>query len=217
MRKVIHVWSQRQRWGADQRRHELALSSWQREYKTGCWVSVPVTQAQLRRNAKTTLRDPRELPFLRDLLDLATKQAATDDLICFCNDDTVWAHGITDTVLHVKHCAFASRHEFVRLPKMPTCIEIIIARKHCGCDFFVFRPRWWQANRRDMPDMILGCEAWDLVLRKLMASCNGAELHAAIAHEEHGATWQGRRNDPSALHNRKLAGEWLAKRGLTWD
>jgi hypothetical protein len=176
-----------------------------------------VGEAQLQRTAKSTLRDPRRLPFLRDLLDAAMRHATPADLVCFSNDDVVFALGLTDTLLHVEHCAWASRHEFIRLPVQPTCIDIIGGRKHCGADLFCLSPAWWRTHRAEMPDMIIGCEAWDLVLRKLMAACNGTELHAAIAHEEHGATWQGRRNDPSALHNRRLAADWLGKRNLTWD
>jgi hypothetical protein len=178
---------------------------------------VPIQEAQLRRTAKSALRDPRALPFLRDLLDMGVRGAGPGDLLVFTNDDCVFAPGLTDTLLRVTQAAWASRHEFVRLPKPPSCLDIITARKHPGADLFAMTPAWWQAHRRDYPDMILGCEAWDLVLRKLMASTGALELHAAIAHEEHGATWQGRRADPSALHNRKLAGAWLAKRHLTWD
>jgi len=180
-------------------------------------MALPIFETQLRRSAKTVLGDPRALPFLRDLLDIGIRFIRPGDLLCFSNDDVSFATGITDTLLRVEHAAWASRHEFVRLPRLPTCLEILCARKHCGADLFVFTPSWWKAHRSEFPDMLIGCEAWDLVLRKLMMACNGIELHAAIAHEVHEATWQRRRADPSALHNRTLAAQWLGKRGLSWD
>jgi len=213
----VHCWSQRQHWGNDQRRHDLARASWTREYATEHWLDVPVSNPQISRNAKSALRDPRALPFVRDLLDIAVRRASARDIIVFTNDDVTFAQGLTATLLCVEHAAWASRHEFIRLPNLPSCLEILAGRKHCGADLFAMTPAWWCRHRAEFPDMIIGCEAWDLVLRKLMASTGGIELHAAIAHEEHGATWQGRRSDPSALHNRKLAGDWLAKRGLSWD
>ena len=163
------------------------------------------------------MRDPRTLPFLRDLLDFAAKRAGPSDLVVFTNDDVVFAPDLTATLLNVAQAAWASRHEFIRMPQAPTCLEIIGARKHCGCDLFALTPRWWRLNRDSMPDMVLGCEAYDLVLRKLMAATGGVELHAALAHEEHASWWLTHRSDPAAEHNRKLAAEWLANRNLTWD
>jgi hypothetical protein len=195
----------------------VAQASWAGEYQSGRWVPVPIQEAQLRRTAKSALRDPRALPFLRDLLDMAVRRAGSGDLLVFTNDDCVFAPGLTDTLLRVESACWSSRHEFVRLPKPPSCLDIITARKHPGADLFCLSPRWWQANRRDMPDMLLGVEAVDLVLRKLMLATGGIELHAAVGHEEHASYWLTHRADPAAVHNRKLAGAWLAKRGLTWD
>ncbi len=214
---MLHLYSQRRLWGADQRRADLAYQSWAREYVSGPWLCLPVPEASLRRNAKTALRDPRALPFLRDLLDMAARQAAPSDLIVFTNDDVAFAPGLTETLSTVQHCAWASRHEFLRLPVLPTCLDIIGARKHCGADLFAMTPRWWRYHRHLWPDMVLGCEAYDLVMRKLMAATGGVELHAALAHEEHASWWLSHRSDPAAQHNRRLAGEWLAKRNLTWD
>ncbi len=39
----------------------------------------------------------------------------------------------------------------------------------------------------------------------------------ALAHEEHQSYWLTSRGDPAAVHNRKLASEWLVQRGLPWD
>jgi len=213
----VHVWSRRQRWGQDERRHLVAQASWAREYGTGQWLSLPVDDAQLRRNAKSALRDPRRLPFLRDLLDAAMRHATPADLVVFTNDDVLFACGLTETLFHVAQAAFASRHEFIRLPTQPTCLDIISGRKHCGCDLFAMTPHWWRTHRRDYPDMVVGCEALDLVMRKLMLATGGIELHAALAHEEHASWWITHRGDPAAHHNRKLASDWLAQRGLPWE
>lgn len=178
-------------------------------------MQLPVAMEQLRRTSKTALRDTRRLPFLRDLLDIAMRQTTPDDLICFTNDDVLAAPGLTDVLFHVEKAAWASRHEFLRLPELPTCSDIICARKHCGCDLFAMTPAWWRSNRESYPDMLVGCEAVDLILRNLMRETGGIELHAALAHEDHIGHWQRNRGDPSARHNRRLAEEWLAKRGIT--
>ncbi len=141
------------------------------------------------------------------------------NLLVLTNDDVLFAPGLTDSVeqnVPQAKCAWASRHEFVRLPQAPTCLEILCARKHCGADLFAMTPAWWRAHRRDYPDMLLGAPAWDMVMRRLMQLTGGVELHAALAHEEHLSHWLTHRNDPSATYNEALAAEWLAERDLAW-
>jgi hypothetical protein len=176
-----------------------------------------VDESQLHRTSKSALRDARKLPFLRDLLDVAVHASTPADLICYTNDDIVFALGLTDTLLTLTTPSWAHRMEFVRLPVQPTCLDIACARKHCGSDLFVMTPAWWSTHRDEMPDMVIGCEAVDLILRKLMRLTGGVELHAAIAHEEHQSWWLSHRSDPGERHNVKLAEEWLAKRGLVFD
>ncbi len=195
----------------------MAQASWEREYAAGTWRTMPVPISHLKRTSQSILKDTRRLPFLRDLLDMAMRNASPLDLIVFTNDDVVFAPGLSETLLHVEHAAWASRHEFVRLPTLPTCLDIILGRKHCGADLFAMTLYWWRYNRRNWPDMVIGCEAVDLVMRKLMQATGGVELHAAIAHEEHASWWLSHREDPAAQHNRRLAADWLGKRGLTWD
>jgi len=180
-------------------------------------MALPITEIQLRRTAKNTLHDPRALPYFRDLLAIALKRATENDLIVFTNDDVVLATGLTETLCQVEHAAWASRHEFVRLPESPCCLDIIVGRKHPGADLFAFTPEWWAIHGDAMPDMVLGAPEWDMVLRLLMQSTTGVELHAAIAHEEHRSYWLSHTEDPSTLHNRRLAHAWLAERELRWD
>lgn len=214
---MVHCWSQRPRWGSDKRRHEVAFKSWLREYDTGHWFPCEIDEAQLPRTSKSALRDSRKLPFLRDLLDIAARAAQPDDLLIYSNDDNVFSPGLTDTLLALTTPAWAHRMEFVRLPVQPTCLDIVTARKHPGSDLFAIPPLWWAKHRDEMPDMVIGCEAVDLIMRKLMRLTGGVELHAAIAHEEHQSWWLSHRSDPGERHNVRLAEEWLAKRGLVFD
>jgi hypothetical protein len=178
---------------------------------------LPVHDSQLKRTAKGTLKDPRALPYLRDLLGIALNRSTPNDLVVFTNDDVVLSPGLTETLCLVENAAWSSRMEFVRLPELPTCLEIMMGRKHPGADLFAFTPEWWVLHGDDMPDMVLGAPEWDMVLRLLMQITTGVELHAAIAHEEHRSYWLTHTSDRSTVHNRKLAFEWLAERKLTWD
>ncbi len=214
---LAHIWSQYGVSGRDLARHLVARQSWEREYASGGWKAVVVPESVLRRTARTVLGDPRKLPFVKDLLDFGVRWARHENaLLIFSNFDVLFAPGLTETLRHVTTCAYASRHEFVRLKSEPTCLEIVCARKHPGCDLFAMTPAWWQEHRRDYPDMLLGAPAWDMVMRRLMQLTGGVELHAALAHEEHASHWLTHRGDPSATYNERLAAAWLAERHLAW-
>lgn len=68
-----------------------------------------------------------------------------------------------------------------------------------------------------MPDLVFGAEAWDCCLRILMQQSGGVEIKNAIYHERHASRWEQPQNRavlPSQLHCRKLAKEFLLKRGI---
>jgi hypothetical protein len=82
-------------------------------------------------------------------------------------------------------------------------------------DLFAFTRAWWQRWCHKYPDMILGCEAWDMLLYKLMElSCKSGDfqVHAVIYHEKHESFWEShgnRLNNPGQKWARTLAHNWL--------
>jgi hypothetical protein len=66
------------------------------------------------------------------------------------------------------------------------------------------------------PDMLMGRESWDNVMRNLMrrnAHVTGCELEHAIWHEWHDSYWIVNRTSPGNAHNRRLMSDWLGKYG----
>ena len=166
----------------------------------------------------------KPLPFVRDMIEQAFTACATDDdIIAITNADIGFTPGITGMILETvgRHgAAFAHRWDFshVSRPAMNEA-ETKRARWYAGSDLFVFTKRWWRANGVFFPDMVLGREAWDMVMRNLIKKTCGleAELHNAIWHERHQSPWEQQKDSGGNRHNRALAQGWLDKHGGDWN
>jgi hypothetical protein len=95
-------------------------------------------------------------------------------------------------------------------------IEIATGTKYPGADFFAFKKKWWIKRSQVFPDMLLGREAWDMIMRDLVRSTGGIELHNATYHEMHESHWLQNRQCAGNEHNKRLAREWLAANGRQW-
>jgi hypothetical protein len=184
------------------------------------WKSVDVTK--LSRSAISLGDVP--LPFVRDMVEKAFLCCETDDdIIAITNADIGFTPGITGLILEAvsRHgAAFAHRWDFSRVSRPATSeAEVKRARWYVGSDFFVFTRKWWRKHGGSFPDMVLGREAWDMVLRNLIKKTCGleAELHGVIWHERHPSPWEQQKDSAGNRHNRALAREWIDKHGGDWN
>jgi hypothetical protein len=167
----------------------------------------------------------KPLPFVRDMIEQAFTACATDDddIIAITNADIGFTPGITGMILETvgRHgAAFAHRWDFSHVSRPAQSeAEVKRARWYAGSDLFVFTKRWWRANGVFFPDMVLGREAWDMVMRNLIKKTCGieAELHNAIWHERHQSPWEQQKDSGGNRHNRALAQGWLDKHGGDWN
>jgi hypothetical protein len=171
----------------------------------------------LSRNSRTALGDARSLPFIRDLVEFGTSKARPTDIIVLTNDDTFFCSGLTYLILNrVPWCgaAFAFRWDFKRLARLDRP-EIREGRKNMGADLFAFTGKWWLDHGNEYPDMLLGCETWDWIMRELIRLRGGVELFECIFHEKHSAFWAMHRlENVGNRHNRALACAWLHEHSL---
>lgn len=202
------------------RRRQLAEMSRKHEYDLfpQAWIGVvPVIERDGR-----SLGDS-DVPFVRDLI-LSAEAATTndDDIIVIHNDDIGFRSNLTLDVLsacRLQGSCFAHRWDFHRVNRAAASdADLQSAQWYAGSDLFAFTRRWWKHNGPLFPDMVLGREGWDMVMRNLIKRSGGAELHKAIWHERHQSRWeQAGANLPGNDHNRKLAHAWLAKFGGDWN
>ena len=201
----------------DYRRMKMAESTWNVLYKKGV-VPVHLPDGIFKRTSRD-IGDSRQLPFIKDMLDMACERAASKDIIVITNNDTC----ITDTLIDDAEgivrrygCAYSHRYDFGLIAGPMRREDIIKGTWYPGMDIFVMTKAWWTKWRDTYPDMILGCEAWDYMMRETMKlSCgDDCQLQAVIYHEKHDSFWErgeNRTSNPGQTWSRKLAYAWLAQ------
>lgn len=219
-RRLHHCWSDYHRAPDAEHRHWFACSTWNREQASlpGQWVSHRVDDSKLSRNSKS-LGDPRGVPFVSDLLNAAAAGAADNDLILLTNDDTCLAPGLGRTLLSLRpECSWGHRHDFDGWETPPGLWDIVNAPQYPGVDLFCMTARFWREHQHEYPDMVLGSNEWDLVMRELMRENGGVEIPSCCYHWTHVTYWSMNKQNPGNVYNRRLANAFLVKRGSTvWD
>lgn len=218
--KLIHIWSEYPATGDDARRYAFTKTTWLDEWRLANWSPKPLTDDLFSRSSKSQLKDVRRLPFIRDMVALGVEGANDDDVIVLTNNDTCFMQGIGKAILRdiqKSGCLWAHRWDFNRLDNAPSPHRLFDGQLYCGCDLFAFTVAWWKQHGHDYPDMVLASEAWDWIFRELVKLNRGVEWNTGIYHEVHSAFWNHPRNknsNPSQLHNKRLAREFLTKHNL---
>jgi hypothetical protein len=221
--RLIHIWSEYPATGDDARRYAFTKTTWEAEWKTANWQPKPLTDDLFKRSSKSELNDVHPLPFIKDMMDLGCEGANDDDVIVFTNRDTCLMKGIGKAILRdikKSSCLWAHRWDFGHLDKPLEPHQLFDGALYVGCDLFAFTVGWWKKHRDEYPDMVSAREAFDWMLRELMKLRGGVEWHTGIYHISHASYWYNPRvknSNPSQLHNKRLAREFLTKHKLPQD
>lgn len=160
----------------------------------------------------------KPLPFVRDMIQSAADRLRDlDDIICIANADIGVTAGVTGLILmgcQRYGAVFAHRWDFHKVGRT-NLTEADVSKGHWypGSDLFAFTLRWWSQHGHLMPDMLLGREGWDMVMRNLIKKTKGTEIHQAIWHEKHPSLWEQQPQLSGNHYNRRLAQHWLAIHG----
>jgi hypothetical protein len=216
MTTIWHTWSEYEPTDREAaRRMQTARATWVAEREIGPWRINPFTVPT---RSSSELGDPRPMPFVSDVIDhVLTRNPPDSDVIAFTNADVCFCPGLTGWILDVvpRHgAAFTHRWDFKRLEN-PLVNEAQVKRGkfYPGSDAFFFTVAWWKAHRLEYPDMILGREQCDEVLRQLIKRHGGIEIPGAIYHEKHASFWEQEGMNPGNRHNRILARRWFLRTG----
>jgi hypothetical protein len=216
--RIIHTYPAYAATGDAARRQQTAQQSWQRAY-TEAWTAAPYAVEAGARSARD-IGDARDLPFVVDMVEaaIATHQLNDHDVVLLTNSDACLADGITFELQHL--CAlhgacYTHRWDF------PWSVEHIdrkgihTGKWYPGSDAFAFTVWWWRKHSAAYPDMLMGAEYVDAVLRQLIKrhAHPQAELHLAVYHEQHANAWSRDRHSAANLHNARLARAWFAQHG----
>ncbi len=224
---IWHAWSHFQIEGIDddtQRRMKFARSTWEAEYKLADWRECEFKAIDSRRSsADAPIHDPRPMPYWHDIVSKVLAQPCRgDDIIALTNSDVCFTPGLTGRVIDTlkRHrAAHTHRWDFYRPFEKQLTSEAAVKRGqwYPGSDAFFFTVRWWLKHRAEYPDMLLGREQNDEILRQLIKRHGGVEIPAAIYHEKHASYWEhhgNREKNSGNQYNRRLAHRWFLKTGL---
>ena len=234
--RFIHVLERHRQPDADSERRILnAFWSWVDLYKTGV---VPCHVWDYPRSSRT-IGDPRELPYLKDVLAEGLKLAtAADDVVMLTNDDTVLHRAIIPSIsimLRLVDCCTSFRMNFEQ-DNMPAT-DLPVAKikqwgETCfGRDLFAFRAGWLKLNWDAIPDFLLGEQEWDLTMATMIRAAAGVmttksnfalqqpkcELDRGyVMHEIHTRNWMNEKysKSPAKIHNNRLYAEFCADNGF---
>lgn len=198
-------------------RHQRAQASWAPLYESG--EMAPVRVAKYPRNAKQAINDPRELPFLKDLLAAAVNGADQDDIIVWTNDDITLADSLPEWVR-----GYVGRNEATTMRRIEPKMDYI----HVGRDMMAFKTSWLRKWWDEVPDYILGASDFDLGMAAFVRHKHGVKTSMAnmsvdlppsdavarlIAHEPHKGAWEypDLTAIPSTRWNRKQFMGWAFK------
>ena len=192
------------------RRMNLAGVTWNKQP----WVDFPVEES----GGRLYTDSIGSVPFVKDILDSACKGRSDNDIVVFTNSDTCVSGNCSFLIaaqLQVCDAAYCFRRDFQRLTSELSDDDIEHGSLYCGTDLKAFRVRWWRLNRDNFPDLLLGRESWDAIMRLLMGITHpgvSSELRNLIYHERHPTSWENPANRytvKSQLHNIALAKTWL--------
>lgn len=226
--KIVHTWAdfrpENSAFDSElDRRLSVARRSWKQEYDFGkCWKSAEFTKDVSSRDSRA-IGDPMGVPFLRDIIEHAERIAVNDnDVIVYSNADVCFAPGLTGHILdHCRRngCAYTHRWDFFRRITEPFVSDgqVRTGKWYPGSDVFCFTVGWWQQHRDLLPDVIIGREKTDEVMRQLIKLSGGDEIEVCNYHEKHPSFWEQPEpfeKNPGNIHNRRLARKWFADMNL---
>ena len=194
------------------RRNSFAASTWNYpDFVT--WHPV----GRLERDS-SHIGDARGLSFIKDIIN--SIEAEPHDVLVFTNTDTCLRKGFWWEARRLTKPLHGHRYDFANLVRPLDVTEIPTGKWYPGSDVFAFTKAWWTENQASFPDMLIGAEAWDKIMRSMIVYFGGEEIFAGCYHESHEAKWalkDMRRHDAANRHNRVLAKRWLQEHNFPLD
>lgn len=215
--RIVHVYSVFEMHGDALRRHLAAKATWNRGHDPN-WMDLPIQTSQLSRDGRA-VGDHRDLPFVHDLVSAALERCdSLRDIVLLSNSDVGMTHHMSRLVrdgVAAHGAVYTHRWDFPHPIDSVTAPKIPMGKWYPGSDLFAFSRSWWEQHGPEYPDMLLGAEFVDAVLRQLIKKHAGpsAEIHHCVYHERHDSYWWKHKQAPANRYNAKLAAGWFAQEG----
>jgi len=207
----------------EQNRLETSAFTWRGQG----WQERPVDDKELPRMFVEKLgvngAPNKCLPFVRDIIDKGSEGMLFNDIIVFTNSDTCvssdCAKKIAAKLKKIDAC-YCFRKNFDADTLTLTDEQIKAAPDWVGSDLHAFKVSWWKENRKKYPNMVLGREGIDAIMRVLIDESGDwpkTKLDGLIWHIAHKAFWENpeiRYSLPGNRLNIQLAKNFLEERKI---
>ena len=147
----------------------------------------------LRRNSKKTISNTRDLPYIKEILDLASKIDCGK--IGYINSDILVGDEFIETIQEDADAFIFPRSDIqeINSTKFLRGAQKAIygGDQHIGADGFFFDKKRWLKNRDEFPDdLIIGETEWDTCYRRLIARHSSNYIEERVLyHVYHDAKW----------------------------
>lgn len=204
---------------ATKSRQKVARMTW----STQLWTEIAITDGLLERIWN---EEGRSFPYVKDLFDYPAKafRLDDDDILIYTNADICVLSNcalLCASALQETDALYSYRRDFNQDFSAPIPDDIVLrGTAYAGSDLYGFRVGWWNQWRQEYPDMLIGTEAWDPVLRHLMEITNpgkSVNLPNTHYHRRHDSCWERKENRyrlKRQRYNLGLASRWLKAHGV---
>lgn len=158
-------------------------------------------------------RDVEGLPYLKDLLDIGYNQCQNDDdIILYTNSDI---GVVSDNVIFPNENFFSVRKNVNQMREYSSVeLEKISYEHSINCDVFGITKKWYEKNRNNIPDFLIGSPAWDLCLILLLKA---KRINNICYHVAHQSQWKLELNHPKHVANRQYFIKFCEENNIPFD
>jgi len=203
----------------EKRRLQAAAFTWRSQK----WEERPVDDGELPRMFVERVAPKKCLPFVRDVIDRGSEGMLFNDIIVFTNSDTCvssdCAKKIAAKLKKVDAC-YCFRKNFSADTVEISDAQIREKPDWVDSELHAFKVSWWKENRKKYPNMVLGREGIDAIMRVLIdegGDWPATKLDGLVWHIAHEAFWEApdiRYRLPGNRLNIQLAKAFLAARNI---
>lgn len=216
-------------------RNALARKSWDFHFGQFSMIELKIRESDMKRTSES-LGDIRPVPYVRDLFDFGCSFAMPEDIVVYCNHDIGLTTMAVDRIFAgVERGGGVTVCQRRQLNPTPGRLyrSVLNCKADGGFDVMAVTPSFWGKMRNDMPDMLIGREAWDTCFRALVEIYVTGKKNKVVLttpeqwaeskaytddvcwHIPHDSWWdKNRKTNPAQIHNRTLAKKFCSDNGM---
>lgn len=218
--RVLHVFPWHYMKDPDHARHRTARATWTSLYRAGVMRPMPYFDWFSPADNRSL-----KLPYVSEIFDWAAARATPGQVVLFSNSDVCFLPALVPSAAAAVNrfgCFYNKRVDVPDASKKPSPPFTLFA----GADVFAFSAQWWHAHREKFPpDLYVGREGWDAVMKLLMQESGFNPPHSVFVtdllsyHQQHVSAMSQHTGallaDAGNRNNRSVVYDWMCRMGYS--